>query len=79
MENQSLSLLDVMIWAGTGVSLLGLAGLIWCIVRVAKARRAKVSEDALRAVIQSVVPVNLGALFLSVLGLMMVVVGIFLS
>lgn len=71
--------MDVMIWAGTGVSLLGLAGLIWCIVRVAKARRAKVSEDALRAVIQSVVPVNLGALFLSVLGLMMVVVGIFLS
>lgn len=79
MENDSLSFFDILIWAGTAVSLLGLVGLMLCIVRVAKARRASLSEDALRAVVQSVLPLNLGALFLSVAGLMMVVIGVLLG
>ena len=60
-------------------AVLGLLGLVWCIVRVAKAKRANLSDDELRAAIQSVVPINMGALFLSVLGLMLVVIGVFLS
>ena len=48
-------------------------------VRVAKARRQKLDDEALRAVVQSVLPLNLGALLLSVIGLMLVMVGIFLS
>jgi hypothetical protein len=32
----------------------------------------------MRAVLQSALPLNLGALFLSVIGLMMVILGIFL-
>ncbi len=70
---------DAMIWGGAVVSLLGLAGLIWCILRVARARRSGIDDDALRAVIQSVLPVNLGAMFLSVIGLMLVVIGIILG
>jgi len=66
---------DIMIWAGVAMSLAGLAGLIWCILRVARARRAKLSDDKLRAVLKSVLPVNLGALGLSVLGLMLVGAG----
>jgi hypothetical protein len=46
---------------------------------VARAKRANLSDDELRAAIQSVVPINMGALFLSVLGLMLVVIGVFLS
>lgn len=79
MEQDSLTIIDILIWTGTAVSLLGLVGLMICIVRVAKARRAGLSEEALRAVVQSVVPLNLGALFLSVAGLMMVVIGVFLG
>lgn len=79
MEQDSLTIFDILIWTGTAVSLLGLVGLMICIVRVAKARRAGLSEEALRAVVQSVVPLNLGALFLSVAGLMMVVIGVFLG
>ena len=71
--------MDILIWAGAVVSIVGLAGLIWCISTVWKARRANLSDADLRAAVQRVVPVNLGALFLSVIGLMMVVVGIFLS
>ncbi len=68
-----------MIWGGAAVSMLGLAGLIWCIVIVAKARRAHLPEDQMRARLRGVLPLNMGALFLSAIGLMMVVVGIILA
>jgi len=67
------------VWAGAALSVAGLLGLVWCIVRVAKARRQKLDDEALRAVVQSVLPYNLGALFLSVIGLMLVMTGIFLG
>lgn len=70
---------DIMIWAGVIMSLAGLFGLIWCIFRVVRARRAKLPDDELRAVLQSVVPINLGALGLSILGLMLVGLGAYLG
>ena len=74
-----MALLELLVWTGAGLSVLGLLGLVWCIVRVARAKRANLSDDELRAAIQSVVPINMGALFLSVLGLMLLVIGVFLS
>lgn len=71
--------MEALVWLGAFVSLLGLAGLIWCIVTVWKARKAGLDDDALRAKLQQVVPLNTGALFLSMTGLMLVVVGILLS
>ncbi len=71
--------MEALVWIGALVSLLGLAGLIWCIVTVWKARKAGLDDDALRAKLQQVVPMNTGALFLSMTGLMLVVVGILLS
>ena len=70
---------DVIIWSGAAVSVIGLAGLIWSIVRVMRARKTASDDAALRAEIQKALPINLGALFLSVIGLMMVIVGIFLG
>ena len=70
---------EIMIWAGAALSLVGLCGLIWCILRVARARRAKLADDQMRTILQSVLPVNMGALFLSVIGLMLVVVGVILG
>lgn len=71
--------MEWLIWLGAAISLLGLLGLIWCIIIVVRARRAKLSEAALREKLQTVLPLNMGALFLSVIGLMIVVVGIFLA
>ncbi|MDF1854894.1 hypothetical protein [Pseudooceanicola sp.] len=71
--------MDILIWAGALVSLLGLLGLFWSILKVQRARRAKLSDEELRAAVQKALPLNLGALFLSVIGLMMVIVGIFLG
>ncbi len=74
-----MNIFEIIIWAGTAVSLLGLLGLIYCIVRVSRAKRAGMSDEEMRAELKKVVPLNLGALFLSVIGLMMVIIGIFLA
>ena len=50
-----------------------------CIVRVMKARKSAMNEDELRDIVKNTLPMNLGSLFLSVLGLMAVVVGILLE
>lgn len=71
--------MEMLIWLGAAVTLAGLALLIWCILRVMRARRAGLSDDELRAALQKILPVNTGALFLSVIGLMLVVLGITLS
>ncbi|WP_339758964.1 hypothetical protein [uncultured Sulfitobacter sp.] len=79
MESASTSLFDILIWVGALISLVGFFGLVWCIVTVMRAKRANLSEDEMRAVLQKALPLNLAALFLSVIGLMMVVIGIMLG
>lgn len=71
--------MDVMIWIGAAISAAGLAGILWCIVAVSRARRAGLSDEALRARLQKAVTLNLAALLTSMLGLMLVVVGIVLG
>ena len=71
--------MENLIWLGALVTLIGLAGLVWCILKVQKARRQGLDDAALKAELQKVVALNLGALLLSAIGLMMVVVGILLS
>lgn len=73
------TIFDILIWGGTAVSLLGLLGLVYCIIRVSRAKRANLSDEDMREALKKVVPLNLGALLLSVLGLMLVIIGIFLA
>ncbi|MEK0163247.1 hypothetical protein VWX97_13425 [Phaeobacter sp. JH18-32] len=70
---------EILVWAGAAVSVAGLLGLMWSVLRVMQAKRQKLDDDALRAVIQKVLPYNLGALFLSVIGLMLVMLGLSLG
>ncbi len=79
MENAATSAFEWIIWSGAALSLVGLVGLIWCIVKVSRAKRAKLDDAAMRALLKSAVPLNMGALFLSVIGLMLVILGIFLG
>jgi hypothetical protein len=71
--------MQALIWTGAALTLLGVGGLIYCVLRALKARRAGLPDDALRAELQRVVLINLGALGVSILGLMLVVLGIFLG
>ena len=68
-----------LVWIGTGLTLTGLLGLIWCILATIKARRATKDDAILRQKMQKIVTLNMGALLVSALGLMAVVTGIFLS
>ncbi|GGE20514.1 hypothetical protein GCM10011360_06460 [Primorskyibacter flagellatus] len=69
--------MDILIWIGAAVSVLGLLGLGYCILRVLRAKRAGLEDAEMRAEVARVVPLNLAALFLSVIGLMIVILGIF--
>ena len=64
---------------GAVITLMWLAGLMWCIIKVALARKKGLSDEELRAVMQTTVGLNLGALLLSAVGLMMVIFGIILG
>ncbi len=70
---------DIIVWGGAALSMAGLIGLVWCILRVMKARKANLTDEELRVAVQGVLPWNLASLFLSVLGLMMVILGISFS
>jgi hypothetical protein len=71
--------MTVMIWAGAILALIGVIGLIYCIVLALRAKREGLSGAAMQARLQRVVVWNMGALAISGLGLMLVVVGVILA
>jgi hypothetical protein len=70
--------MEILIWIGSILSLLGLVGLFWCIGTVLRAKKTAGSDEELRESLQKVVPLNMAALFLSAIGLMLVILGILL-
>ena len=70
--------MEILIWVGSILSILGLIGLLWCIKTVIKAKKLADSDEELRTSLKKVVPLNLAALFLSAIGLMLVILGIML-
>nr|WP_026352476.1 hypothetical protein [Yoonia vestfoldensis] len=71
--------MEIVVLIGALLSVIGLIGIGYSIVMVTKAKRAKLPDAELRARISKVLPINLGALFVSVIGLMTVVVGVMLG
>ena len=71
--------MEILVWVGAAVSLMGVIGLVLCIVIAAKARKAGLKGAEMQARLQRVVFLNMGALFLSAIGLMLVMIGLFLS
>lgn len=71
--------MEYLIWAGAIVSLIGMVGIFYCIFLALKAKRANLPEDEMRVRLQHIVLLNMAALFLSAVGLMMVVAGIILG
>ncbi|MCP5036566.1 MAG: hypothetical protein GY945_03085 [Rhodobacteraceae bacterium] len=71
--------MDWLILPGAVLSALGLVGLVASAVKIVKARRQGLDDDAMRAQLGRVMALNMGSLFLSVIGLMMVVVGVLMG
>lgn len=74
-----MTIFDAIIWGGAALTLAGLAGILWCMVTVWRAKRAGLNDDALRERMRIVVAVNMGSLAASMLGLMAVVLGVILA
>ena len=70
--------MDFLIILGTVVTLIGLGVLIWCIMMVANARRNIKDDVQMRERLQKMAAINMLALFLSFIGLMIVVIGVIL-
>ena len=70
--------MELLIWTGAILSILGLVGLFWCIKTILKAKKSAISDEELRSSLQKVVPLNMASLFLSAIGLMLVILGIML-
>ena len=68
--------MEIIVWVGAVLSAIGLAGIVYSIVAVVKAKRANLSDEDLRARISTILPINLVALFVSMIGLMAVVIGV---
>ncbi len=71
--------MEMLIWIGAVISLVGVAGLVWCVLAAARARRETLDDAAMNARLQRLVAWNMGALAISAIGLMMVVIGILLG
>jgi hypothetical protein len=71
--------MEALVWIGAALSLAGLAGIAGCIVTVVRARRRVTADAELREVVRRVLPWNLGAFFLSMAGLVLVIVGVILA
>ena len=68
-----------LIWPGALLSLLGVLGLAWCILRGLKIRRSGATDDQMRSELQKLFAVNFGSLGVSVIGLALVIMGVSLG
>ena len=71
--------MDYVIWCGAALSMIGVLGLLWCVVLALQARKSGLPDDQMKTRLQQIVALNLGALAISALGLMAVIFGIILS
>lgn len=71
--------MEITVWIGAALTLLGVCGIVYSIAAVARAKRANLTDEELRARISGVLPINLGALFVSMIGLMAVIIGVLLG
>lgn len=71
--------MEWIIWLGAALTVIGVLMLVYCIVIAVKTRKSALPEEEMKAKLQKVVTLNLGALAISAIGLMAVIFGIVLA
>ena len=71
--------MEIMIWIGAALTVLGVVGLVWCIALALRIRRSGMDDRAMRAALQKMVALNMAGLGVSAMGLILVVAGILLT
>lgn len=77
MRRDDVTLLDIVLYVGVGLTLLGLVGVIACIVR-AKELKSEPDEEKARLVYQGLVAINIGSVGIAFLGLGLIIVALIL-
>ena len=70
--------METLVWIGAAITLAGFAGILYTLFSLVRLKRAGLDDTALRDRMSRLLPVNLGVLLASVLGLMLVVLGLLL-
>lgn len=71
--------MEILIYIGVLISVIGLIGLILSALRVVRAKRVGLDDDGLRDAVRRAMVLNFGALMLSAFGLILVIVGVILA
>lgn len=71
--------MDLLIWIGSALTVVGIIALLWCVKMVIGIRKQALPEAETRAALQKAVALNMAALGISGIGLMMVVIGVILA
>lgn len=71
--------MQVVAWIGGIMSVLGLAGVLWCIRKALWLRRAQLDDTAARAHLNRLIAGHMAAIGTAFLGLGLLVVGVLLS
>ena len=69
--------MNAVIWIGAAITLVGLAGLVWCI-RLALAARAEQNPETRKLALHRVLVWNMAGFGVAAIGLMIVVIAIIL-
>ena len=67
-----------MIWFGAALTIAGIAGILWCINTIRLAQKSALSDAEMRLVLEKALPFKFAAMFVAILGLMIVVIGLIL-
>ena len=71
--------MEILIWIGTALTVAGILGLLWCVKLVLAIKKRNLPDADTKTAMQRVIALNMAALFISAIGLMMVVVGVILA
>lgn len=71
--------MELLVWIGAGITVLGLLGLVACIASAARARGAGLDDTAMKARLQKLLAWNLASVGTAGLGLMCLIIGLFLT
>ncbi len=71
--------MENLVWIGALLTIIGVAGLVWCVLIAVRAKREGLDDEAMNAKLQKVVALNMAAMGISAIGLMCVVLGIMLG
>lgn len=71
--------MEILVWIGALLTILGFLGVIGSVTLVIRARRAGLDDAGMRERLGRALPINVAAFMASMLGLAMVVVGLALG